>query len=1181
MRECEKQDVLMTEYHGWARPNLARYLVEQARSDIDQDGIFDTRRSLQIKRLFATILVCLASPLAIAQSAPDTNQLPVGAVVVAGQARINQTGNVMNIDQTTQKAIINWQEFTVGKDATVNFNQPGADSATLNRVLSSNPSQIFGQIVAPGQVILINPNGAYFAPSASVDVGGLIATTHELADKDFLNGNYQFKRNGATGKIINDGELKARLDGYIALMAPEVRNQGVIVAERGTVVLAAGEHIQLDFGTGNKLQGITVTEQDFDAQIENKHAIIAEGGLVILSARATAELRASVIRNSGQIVASAGANTVTQKGGRIILEGNTIEVNQGSKLIATGPKGGGEVLIGGDWQGGQNAQRRVFDNPNQIHQATTVIVQTHTKIDVSATDMGDGGTVVVWSDVGSSESVTIAQGQILARGGENGGDGGQIETSGAVLEVGGIGVNAGAVSGRSGLWLLDPYDYVIDSTAARAIGTALETTDVTVTTALQNSTYGGGSTQGAGNILLNYPIIKFQSSQLTTLSLKANRDIDMSGWSITGRLNVVVWSDTDGVSGGAVSNLGNITTWGGFLWVGGGASSTQFQGVVVPDGPTTGTSGAPLTISGDVNTFGGDIFIWSGSGTSSSALKFDGTSAVLSRRSMEISSTDSSGLSAGDITIRANEFEFVGFPSGQNPKISTGGGSVAILPSVTGGSFGQTIRTSMFEFEGELGGLQIGAAANTAELFVDSVILPPIAGPVSLFGNTVNVNQTIRTTGSASASVSITASTINLGANIIGTGAHVLDGDVVIQGAPGVERTIEGTSVLFGSTVDGTNLHSLSIVGDAVFSSTVGAGNPLSILRVYGSTRLEGDVNTTWLQEYRGPVTLVGNRSLSSDTIVFRSSIDGTTLGSDRLQATVQTSLIFDGDVGSSVKLGGVAVSGPTLLGADIAATGSLSLSGLTKLTNQSTLTASGVRLSAVTLDGYELNINESGVGLISGVVSDGTALGGALTMSGSGVLTLTANGTYTGLTTISNGVLVISPDAPTTNSSGFKGPGKLIIRSVSDDFNNQFFSEGWNFGPDLGELTIGRFDKSADGVNDANVIITRAITLAGEVFIYGAYIYINGELTVSGSGNLPVSVRLQASGSVSTRGIKAPKSVIINNSVGSENVFVSGSVRAGADFRVLAGGTIFLEGDVTTTGGQLYDGPVVVAGSR
>jgi len=312
-------------------------VTELAKSSGKLGGSIKRSAKRQAAKLAALAAVAAGGGLASgahAQNALAPNQLPQGGNVAAGQANINSSGSVMNIDQSTQKAIINWQEFNVGADAKVNFNQPGADSATLNRVLDANPSQIFGQIVAPGQVILINPNGAYFAPSASVDVGGLIATTHELADKDFLDGNYQFKRNGATGKIINEGELKAKLDGYIALMAPEVRNQGVIVAERGTVALASGEHIQLDFGTGNKLQGITVTEQDLAAQIENRHAIIAEGGLVILSAKATAELRASVIKNSGQIVASSGANTVSMEGGRIILDGGAIETTDTSQILA-------------------------------------------------------------------------------------------------------------------------------------------------------------------------------------------------------------------------------------------------------------------------------------------------------------------------------------------------------------------------------------------------------------------------------------------------------------------------------------------------------------------------------------------------------------------------------------------------------------------------------------------------------------------------------------------------------------------------------------------------------------------------------------------------------------------------------------------------------------------------------
>ena len=322
-------------------------VTEQAKSSGKKTGVVRRKAA----RTAGAVMVATAAALggqAGAQQITAADQLPQGAQVTAGDVSIQSSAHVMNVDQSSPKAIINWQTFNVGQDATVNFKQPDASAVTLNRVLDANPSQIFGRITAPGQVILINPNGTYFAPSSRVDVGGLIATTHALSDQDFLDGNYHFKREGATGKIINDGELKAKLDGYIALMAPEVRNQGVILAQGGTVTLASGEHIQLDFGSDRKLQGITVTEQDLDAQIENKHAIIAEGGLVILSARATAELRASVIKNSGQIVASAGANTVSQQGGRIILEGNAVDVAAGAELTATGPLGGGEILIGGD-----------------------------------------------------------------------------------------------------------------------------------------------------------------------------------------------------------------------------------------------------------------------------------------------------------------------------------------------------------------------------------------------------------------------------------------------------------------------------------------------------------------------------------------------------------------------------------------------------------------------------------------------------------------------------------------------------------------------------------------------------------------------------------------------------------------------------------------------------------------
>lgn len=197
------------------------------------------------KRASGAVLLAASGVALAAPPAPD--QLPAGGQVVAGSASIGQAGAVMNINQSSQRAAIDWQTFNVGSAASVNFNQPSAASVTLNRVLDSNPSQIFGRITAPGQVFLTNPGGVYFAPGASVDVGALVATTHSISNADFMAGNDRFTRNGATGSIINEGNLSAALGGYIALLAPEVRNQGVIVAQMGTVALAAGEAYTLQF----------------------------------------------------------------------------------------------------------------------------------------------------------------------------------------------------------------------------------------------------------------------------------------------------------------------------------------------------------------------------------------------------------------------------------------------------------------------------------------------------------------------------------------------------------------------------------------------------------------------------------------------------------------------------------------------------------------------------------------------------------------------------------------------------------------------------------------------------------------------------------------------------------------------------------------------------------------------
>jgi len=142
-----------------------------------------------------------------AQSAAiSATQLPQGGKVVAGTASIGQSGNNLNINQSSNRAVLNWNSFNVGAQAAVNFVQPSATSVTLNRVLDTQASQILGRINANGQVFLSNPNGVLFGPTAQVDVGGLLVTTHGIGNDDFMAGKSSFEGTGKAGSVVNQGQ---------------------------------------------------------------------------------------------------------------------------------------------------------------------------------------------------------------------------------------------------------------------------------------------------------------------------------------------------------------------------------------------------------------------------------------------------------------------------------------------------------------------------------------------------------------------------------------------------------------------------------------------------------------------------------------------------------------------------------------------------------------------------------------------------------------------------------------------------------------------------------------------------------------------------------------------------------------------------------------------------------------
>lgn len=270
---------------------------------------------------------------------------PLGGTVVEGSAGISQSGSTTNINQSTNKAIINWQGFSIGTGETVNFNQPGSSSVTLNRVIGNETSVISGALNANGQVFIVNSAGVLFGKNAQVNVGGLVASTLDISNANFMAGKYTFS-GSSSASVVNQGSIRAHGGGYVALLGNIVSNDGVISAKLGTVAMAAGSQITLNFG-GNSLLDVTIDRGTLNALVENKRAIIANGGRVIMTAKAADGVLSAQVNNSGIVQARTMAaltggsgKTRSAKTGsiKLIADGGTTTVS--GKLDASAPNGG-------------------------------------------------------------------------------------------------------------------------------------------------------------------------------------------------------------------------------------------------------------------------------------------------------------------------------------------------------------------------------------------------------------------------------------------------------------------------------------------------------------------------------------------------------------------------------------------------------------------------------------------------------------------------------------------------------------------------------------------------------------------------------------------------------------------------------------------------------------------------
>src|SRR5436190_144009 len=716
---------------------------------------------------------------------------PTGGTVGSGSATFASSGNTLTITNSAN-AIINWQGFSIGVNEITQFLQSSGSSTVLNRVVGANgvipQSVIDGILSSNGRVFLINPSGVVIGSTGRIDVAGFVASSLNLSDQDFLNGRLRFTETPGAGAVSNAGVIDTSsggAGGRVFLVGPDVQNSGLIRSPQGQIVLAAGKSVEL---VSENSPFVTVRVVADTEQALNVGQLISDSGRIgmfgaLVRQSGVVEANSAVVGTNGEIrlVAtkdltldagsltaangpSGGTITLQAQGGTNLISG-TVEATGSSGqggtihalgvrvgvighgvIDASGDSGGGTVLVGGDYQGG---------NPD-IQNAQQTVIGSDGIIRADAGTTGDGGRVIVWSD----ESTKFF-GSISARGGSQGGNGGFVETSGRALQAFGS-VDTSAPNGNGGEWLLDPTDINIaaigldlltcpagicfDDPAVLGlsqitIGTidaGLRTNgsvtlqahnDINLQTDL-NLTYGGGAftAQAGNNINLGGNIIV----NGTSITLRAN-DPASNSESGTGSITSAAGSGNITTNGGSVNLLGygvavgNISSYG---TLGSGSVTIAAAGDIVTGSVATfstasgiaggtvklATDSGKITVNGSIDTHGagGSFAIVDGAGggsvlierrngatpgtiTISGGIITDGGNGVTAT-----SGQGGSGGSAGDISITGLTTTVIAGTDGASTVVATLSGDILVAGGIS--ARGGNAANSSNTFTGALGG---------------------------------------------------------------------------------------------------------------------------------------------------------------------------------------------------------------------------------------------------------------------------------------------------------------------------------------------------------------------------------------------------------------------------------------------------------------------------------------------
>ena len=629
--------------------------------------------------------------------------MPTGGSVVAGNVTIAQPSQTtMDITQTTQKGIINWNGFSINVNELVQFLMPGSSAVILNRVVGGNPSVILGQMSANGQVFVINNAGILVGAGAKIDVGSFLATTLNISDSDFLAGNYNFSQDPAKALsyIVNKGTITVSPEGYIILVAPLVSNEGLLVANMGTVDLGATQKFTVNF-EGNNLINFAIDK------------LPEAPGSVLISQDAASDIIKSAVNTSGLIQAG---QVIDQGNGVIELVGASgLLINAGT-IQANGSAGNnaGSIKLDsatatGLTTGSVLEAKGIGNNSNGglIETSSQGSMLINGNIDASA----QNGTAGTW--LLDPTNVTINSGGYIAL------DGGPTWGQGNI--TGWIGNNAILTNGDITHYLNGGTNVVVSTVSA-----FFASGDITLNALIDNS---GGSTvsltfDAENNIILHNNI----TSSSGTLNVNLAAGYNTGTGSIIADAGTQILTNGGSLIASAGTTSGNITLGGtgngglDAVWTnGGGIQLTASAGSV-------NSYGSLETSSAVAN--GGDILI-------------TGLTADIGTNGHDIINS-SSNVNAGTITINLNGTgaSFLGPVIAYGANSGSNGGDIAI----TGSGIDLTLSGANAESNGgtpgtisvKVGNLTLaGDVKNGGSTSAEAITLEAGTGSISQTGGTV------------------------------------------------------------------------------------------------------------------------------------------------------------------------------------------------------------------------------------------------------------------------------------------------------------------------------------------------------------------------------------------------------------------------------------------------------------